>query len=216
MGELSNMKRMFEWIFDSSKSDDKTRGPLGRRQLVLLAIIGVALIFIGNFFVKDKEVMEEPSHPQVNNEQVMKTKSDVPENDGMLVTEIEQSYEKHLEAMLNKMTGVSEAEVMVNLDSTNIKVFAENIVHGQQTTDETDRNGGQRKVEDKTEETHIVLTRQGDQEVPLLIHTKKPPVRGVFIVAKGVDHGNVKMSVIDAVSKVLDVSTHKVSVMPKN
>lgn len=210
------MKQMFKRIFQSERSDENAIGPFNRRHLLLLAIIGVILIFFGKAFVKKDDPIQEQNIPQVTKEKVNHLKNDNDDTEDMIVAEIEQNYEKHLEEMLNKMAGVSDAEVMVNLDSTNVKVFAKNIVHGQQTTDEVDRNGGERKVEDLTEDTQIVLTRQGDQEVPLLIHTKKPAVRGVFIVAKGVDHGNVKMSVIDAVSKVLDVSTHKISVMPKN
>jgi len=210
------MKQMFKRIFQPTKSDENSSGPFNKRHLLLLAIIGVILIFLGKVFVKKDETIPEQNIPQVPSEKVDQLKNDNYEPEDMLVAEIEKNYEKHLEEMLNKMAGVSDAEVMVNLDSTNVKIFAKNTIHGQQTTDEMDRNGGERKVEDLTEDSQIVLTRQGDQEVPLLIHTKKPAVRGVFIVAKGVDHGNVKMSVIDAVSKVLDVSTHKISVMPKN
>src|SRR5690625_6556456 len=48
-----------------------------------------------------------------------------------------------------KIQGVSEVEVMVNLDSTNVKVYEKNLITGQQTTDESDKNGGTRKVEDR-------------------------------------------------------------------
>src|SRR5690625_7889355 len=99
-----------------------------------------------------------------------------------------------------KIQGVSEVEVMVNLDSTNVKVYEKNLIKGQQTTDESDKNGGTRKVEDHTEETKAVLVRQGDQEVPLLIQTKKQTVRGVFVVAKGDDNATVQMCVIEDVS----------------
>ena len=68
---------------------------------------------------------------------------------------------------LNKIQGVSEAEVMVNLESTSIKVYEKNLIKGQQTTEETDTNGGTRETEDGTEETQTVLVRQGEREVPL-------------------------------------------------
>lgn len=208
---------MFKNFFQGDEKDEDSRGSRSRRIILLLAIIGILLILLSKMFTKDEQKTEPLSPPVADDEQESLVDIEQPESkEAMIVNEIERSYEKHLENMLNKMAGVSEAEVMVNLDSTNIHVFAKNVIQGQQTTDEMDRNGGERKVEDLTEESQIVLTRQGDQEVPLLIHTKKPAVRGVFIVAKGVDHGNVRMSVIDAVSKVLDVSTHKISVMSKN
>ena len=132
------------------------------------------------------------------------------------VNELEQTYKKDLELMLSKIQGVENVEVMINLDSTNVKVYEKNLITGKQLTDEKDKNGGNREIEDHTEETEVVLVRQGDQEVPLLIQTKKPSVRGVLVVATGVDHATVKQWVIESTSRVLNVPTHKVSVMPKN
>lgn len=130
--------------------------------------------------------------------------------------EMETSYEKELEDMLNKIQGVSEAEVMVNLDSTNIHVYEKNLIKGSQTTEESDQHGGDRTVEDQTEESQVVLVRQGDREVPLLVQTKKPEVRGVFVIAKGAENKTVENWIVESVSRVLDVPTHRISVMPKN
>ncbi len=71
-------------------------------------------------------------------------------------------------------------------------------------------------VEDENEEQQVVLVRQGDQEVPLLVETRKPEVRGVLVVAKGAEQATVQEWVVQAVSRVLDVPTHRISVMPKN
>src|SRR5699024_1648969 len=79
------------------------------------------------------------------------------------VHELEESYTTDLERMLNEIEGVSEASVLINLDSTDIKIYERNLIKGQQTTEEKDTNGGNRKVEDHTEETETVLVRQGDQ-----------------------------------------------------
>src|SRR5699024_1032167 len=132
------------------------------------------------------------------------------------VDELETSYEKDLQEMLEKIQGVSEVEVMVNLDSTNVKVYEKNLITGQQTTDEADKNGGTRKMEDSTEEKEHVLGTQTDKEVQSHIHTKKHEIRGVFVVAKGVEHATVKKWMVAATARVLDVPTHRVSVMPKN
>src|SRR5690625_1510583 len=160
MGEVNRMKQMFKIFFQMDEGGKNNSGPKNRRFIFILALIGIILIFVGKSCVKDEQTTEKLNPPIVNNESREQAKNNDHETkEAMLVYEIEQTYEKHLEEMLNKMAGVSEAEVMVNLDSTNINVFAQNIIHGQQTTDETDRNGGERKVEDQTEETQIVLTR---------------------------------------------------------
>ena len=131
------------------------------------------------------------------------------------VSEIEAHYEKSLQTMLNQIQGVSEVEVMVNVDSTNVQVYEKDLIVGKQSTEETDKNGGRRTVEDETQETKLVFIRQGDQEVPVLVQTKKPEIRGVFIIAKGADNATTKQWIIESVSKVLDVPSYKISVMPR-
>src|SRR5699024_2587344 len=82
------------------------------------------------------------------------------------VEEMEVHYEKTLQAMLNEISGVSEVDIMINIDSTNVQVYEKDLITGTQTTDELDKNGGERQVEDETKETKIVFVRKGDQEVP--------------------------------------------------
>lgn len=60
-----------------------------------------------------------------------------------------------------------------------------------------------------------MITRNGDQDEPLVISKEKPAVAGVLVVAEGVENVQVKAWVVEAVSRVLDVAPHRVSVMPK-
>ena len=82
-------------------------------------------------------------------------------------------------------------------------------------TDEIDREGGKRTVEDTSKDEQIVIVRNGDKEVPIVQETKKPQVRGVLVVAQGADNISVKKMIVEAVTRVLDIETHKVAVMPK-
>lgn len=186
--------------------------------LIIAGLAGLLLIIVSNVFsTKQSESSDQElsfTNEHKKEEETVETSSGKQEIN-TIVQDLEKSFEKDLKQMLEKIQGVSEVDVLVNLDSTNIQIYEKNLIRGQQTTDESDKSGGERKVEDHTEESQVVLIRQGDQEVPLLVQTKKPEVRGVFVVAKGVDHATVKMWVTESVSKVLDVPTHRVSVMPK-
>ncbi|WP_407268345.1 stage III sporulation protein AG [Radiobacillus sp. PE A8.2] len=188
--------------------------------VLIVALIGLLLLIVGNMFQsanKDQNLAQLDTQtenlPSQEEETFMQkdeeTKTDV-------VDDIETSYEKDLTELLEQIQGVSEVEVMVNLNSTHKKVYEKNLVIGTQTTEEIDQNGGERVIKDNSEEQQVVIVRQGDKEVPLLVQTTKPEVRGVLVVAKGADHLEVKGWVIEAVSRVLDVPTHKISVMPKN
>jgi len=204
-------------LFQLKDGESKFKKPSKKTgYLIVIALAGLLLLILGNAF------SSSPKETIVNNDLNSNTDKAAEEtisdeaSSTADVDELETSYEKDLQEMLEKIQGVSEVEVMVNLDSTNVKVYEKNLITGQQTTDEADKNGGKRKVEDNTEEKEVVLVRQGDKEVPLLVHTKKPEVRGVFVVAKGVDHATVKKWMVEATARVLDVPTHRVSVMPKN
>lgn len=208
------MKEKLKQLLQIFRPTEKERGPSNRlRYLIIIALIGLLLIIVSNAFTPKKK--EPDSALNIEREEATEETVSKEESVDSMVSDLEGSYEKDLVEMLENIKGVSDVKVMINLDSTNIKVYEKNLIKGKQTTDELDKNGGERKVEDNTEETEVVFVRQGDQEVPLLIQTKKPEVRGVFVVAHGVDHAAVKMWVIESVAKVLDVPTHKVSVMPK-
>lgn len=47
-----------------------------------------------------------------------------------------------------------------------------NLIVGTQTTVESDQGGGTRNIDDLTEEQQVVIIRQGDQEVPLIVQNK--------------------------------------------
>lgn len=204
-------------IFKLNK-DGENNGKLPKKYgyILVIGLAGVLLLLLSNLFTSS-----DPD-PELNQDLSLKNDHDVQQassEESSLtsdVNELEQTYKKDLELMLSKIQGVENVEVMINLDSTNVKVYEKNLITGKQLTDEKDKNGGNREIEDHTEETEVVLVRQGDQEVPLLIQTKKPSVRGVLVVATGVDHATVKQWVIESTSRVLNVPTHKVSVMPKN
>lgn len=180
--------------------------------IVILAVTGMVLILFSDFFKREEQV-----ETGVMNEAqlIQETTSKVEEQFINDVNQMEKEYEKSLQEMLNKINGISEVEVMVNIDSTNVQMYEKDIIFGSQTTVETDKSGGRRTVEDETKETKMVYVRQGDQEVPVLLKTEKPTVRGVFIIAKGVENATTKQMIIEAVSRVLDVPSYRISVLPK-
>lgn len=203
---IKKLSDLFSKYFNNEKEVKK------RKYIIIIALIGVLLILIGNMFKPKENTTNENVFPnrQLAEEVALEEVSLIENVKGM-----EEAYEKDLQLMLNMIQGVAEVEVMVNVDSTNVNLYEKDLILGLQTTDESDKNGGIRKVEDQMKETKLVYIRQGDQEVPLLVQTKKPEIRGVFIVAKGVEDVSIKQQIIDAVSKVLDVPTYKISVMPK-
>lgn len=185
---------------------------------IIIILFGALLMILSNIITSKQEANqaqpEEISLPTNEiNSPVSKVKGDFSQQD--TIDQLETKMEEQLKEILEQSTALSDVNVMVNLDSTNIQIYEKNLIKGKQVTDELDQNGGKRKVEDDTEERQIVLIRTGDQEKPLLIQTEKPIVRGVLVVAKGLENKSTQMMVIDAIAKVLDVPSHRISLMNK-
>ncbi|UOQ85976.1 stage III sporulation protein AG [Gracilibacillus salinarum] len=208
-----------EKFLSNLKAKDKK--PTKIQYIALLVLVAVFVMLVSNIF-SDNDDNQSLNQPQTmiessSSDDKNSTPSPIEGSDASSkISDLESSYEKDLVPLLEKINGLSEVEVMVNLDATNEQVYQKNLVIGSQITNETDQNGGTRKIEDETREQTVVFIRQGEQEVPLLVQTKRPEVRGVLVVAKGVDNLEVKKWVLDAVSKVLDVPAHRISIMPKS
>nr|WP_269799470.1 stage III sporulation protein AG [Bacillus sp. FJAT-44742] len=175
-------------------------------------IVGVSLMFLGTAG-NEKEDASQPAYSESQPAEEAFKGEDKKEPGS--ISKYEELYENQLRESLEAITGVSDVTIMVNLDATENKVIEKNRTIRQQITDETDREGGKRKVEDGSSEEQVVIIRQGDQEEPLIVKTEKPEVRGVLVVAQGVENMKVKEWVVEAVTRVLDVPPHRVSVLPK-
>lgn len=214
---MDNGKGPITWLknFLSNKEPDKK---LGKYQyLLLILLFGAAIMLISNIVIKDRQ--SNASLPVNKSEE--KIDEEVPafgqkQSEGNdLIATYERAYEAQVKEALDAIVGVEDAIVVVNVDATEKKVLEKNKTSKTQTTDETDREGGKRKVEDQSKEEQLVIIRNGQKEVPIVIETKKPVIRGVLVVAKGAENIQVKKWIIEAVTKALDVPSHRVAVMPK-
>lgn len=216
MDDEKKERRWFKKLFRLQRLEGKKKGKLPLPLIALGLFIGFALMLIGNFYPKE-EVQRLPSTAVFSNKEekedvpVFGSKASAPET----MTDYEAYYENQLRDLLEQIVGVSDVSVMVNLAETERNIYEKNTSEKVQKTDETDREGGKRVVDDVTKDEQLVIIRNGDKEEPLLQRQEKPSIRGVLVVANGVDNVQVKAWVVEAVSRVLEVPTHRVSVMPK-
>lgn len=210
------LKKLFN---SSTANSEKPKKTSSIQYLAILLCLGIALMIFSNFTKSNNTEESIPVFKSEANESsesvaVFSNKGSGDQPNSM--QDYEYAYEKQLRDALEQIVGVSNVTVMINLAETERKVFERNVSTKQQNTDETDREGGKRKVEDITREDQVVIVRSGDKEEPLIAKTEKPTIRGVLVVANGVENIQVKSWVVEAVSRVLDVPSHRVSVLPKN
>ncbi|MBV7507422.1 stage III sporulation protein AG [Bacillus sp. sid0103] len=208
----------FSWLKKVLKIEGNSEKKTGKYQYMLVVLcIGAAFMLVGNMVFKKTPSSEDI--PVTASDKV--AAEDVPAfgiskgSGNKAVTEYEEKYESQLKKALQQMLGVNDVTVVVNIDSTDKKVLEKNRVSKSQTTEETDREGGERKVQEASTDEQLVIVRDGEKEIPIVVETKKPEIRGVLVVAKGADNIQVKKWIVEAVTRALDVPSHRVAVMPK-
>jgi stage III sporulation protein AG len=202
-------------IMAKGETSDKKSGKY--QYMILVLCIGAAFMIVGNVLFSDKSapldskaVTSSKSEP--TDVEAFSLKKD---SNNKSISGYEEEYEKQLKKALEEMLGVDDVTVVVNIDSTDKKILEKNTVTKSQTTEEKDNEGGERKVQDNSTDQQLVIIREGEKEVPIVVEYQKPAIRGVLVVAKGAENIQVKKWIIEAVTRALDVPSHRVSVMPK-
>ncbi len=195
-----------------SKSESKPeKGKLSKVQwLWMIAGVGVALIILGSFFQVERYVPSpsEPHPPQASPVAASESKESS-------VDEMERKYGEELKKMLEEVVGTGRVSVMVNLDSTSELVVEKNVQDRQQKTDEKDRQGATRRIEENSINRQVVIYRQDNEEKPLVLMQKRPKIRGVLIIAEGAENPQLKAWILEAVQRGLDVPPHRVAILPR-
>ncbi|QKS70957.1 hypothetical protein FLK61_30000 [Paenalkalicoccus suaedae] len=139
-------------------------------------------------------------------------------NESQTAHEIEQeeaTMEERLQDMLEGVLGISNVTVFITLEGSGRNEFEKNKQKSTSQSREQLQEGGMRVTTDEKIDEQLITVREDKGESPVLIEHHYPEIRGVLITANGVEDINSRTWIIEAVSRALDVSTHRISVMPK-
>lgn len=183
--------------------------------IIIVALFGAAIMLLSNmFFSKEDSKSLEVTANDSSSSQA--TEAVFGQKDGSSsTTEYEKIYKEEIKEAINSIAGVKDAIIYIHIDGSEKKIFEKDTTQSIQKTDEKDTQGGNRTVEETTSESKVVLVPNGEKQVPLVVETKKPKITGVLVVAKGAENIKVKSMIIEAVTRALDVPSHRVSVQPK-
>ena len=213
-------KESNSWFKKQFFKDDQSNHKKGKYiYLIVVLTVGTMIMLISNLFINNES--SQNALPTLKNNTSIQTEENVEtfgkkdSTGNNVIGDYERAYEVQLKEALDSIVGVSDVSVVVNVDATEKQVLEKNRKSQTQLTDETDREGGKRKVEDQSTDEQLVIIQNGEKEVPIVVETKKPAIRGVLVVAKGADNIQVKKWIVEAVTRSLDVPSHRVSVLPK-
>ncbi|MFS0656368.1 stage III sporulation protein AG [Bacillus sp. 179-C3.3 HS] len=210
-------KQKLKAIFQASEKGEGKPKLTKHHYLLLVFIVGVSFMLVSQILSPpsnhEKDVIPTSNKPTSNEQAVFKPTSSGQSKGS--IEDVEREYENQLKEILETIIGVEDVSIVVNVDATSLKIYEKNKSNKSTTTEETDKEGGVRSVTDQTKEEEIVIIKNGNEETPVVVQTKKPEIRGVLVVAQGVDNVQIKKTIIEAVTRVLDVPSHRVAVAPK-
>ena len=157
----------------------------GRRAIIIGGIAVILLLFLSTLTPKEKSSSD--SFIETTNAE-----------------ETEQALERRLTAVLSQIQGAGEVTVMITLDSTAERIYAED---RKETGSETD---GENLSQTSGIETETVLA--GSAKEPLERSVIMPKVRGAAVVCSGASDPLIKEKVANAAASVLGIGISRVYV----
>ncbi|WP_312092266.1 stage III sporulation protein AG [Niallia sp.] len=210
-------KGPMSWLkkFLSNDGEEKKQGKT--TYIVIVVLFGVAIMLLSNMFFKDDNKAQEVAaySNDASSEAAEETFGQKANSSNLTIADYEEQYKEEIKEAITAIAGVKDAIVYVNIEGSEKKVYEKNQSQTIQKTEEEDTQGGNRSVEETSNEETVVLVPNGDKQVPIVVETMKPKIVGVLVVAKGAEDIKVKTMIVEAVTRALDVPSHRVSVQPK-
>ncbi|AOH55661.1 stage III sporulation protein AG [Peribacillus muralis] len=216
-GPLSWLQKLLNK--DPDQKEPKEKKPSLYVYALIVVLLGAGIMMAGNLLTTNQTGQTSDVKTVFNNKQ--EDKDDVEtfgqknQSEFKTTKDYEIYLQNEMKEALESIAGVQDVKVVIYVDASEKKVYERNKVTQKQVTQETDQEGGKRTVEDTSVDEQLVLVKSGEKEGPIISETKKPSVRGVLVVAKGAENIQIKKWIIEAVTRSLDVPSHRVSVMPK-
>ena len=203
------LKRIFE-----KKEQEEGEGNDKRKieNLVFFVVLLIITIVIINIIWNGNKTSEQKT---TNDTSKQLASSETTVNEGTMQTNTED-LEIKLKNILSKIQGVGEVEVCLNYSESSEVIAMYNENSKVSTTEESDTEGGTRKIQETDTQKDIIYQEEDGKKTPITQKVVQPKIEGAIITAKGVSDANVKNNVIQAVEALTGLATHKIQVFEMN
>lgn len=207
------MKKMGEWL---RKKGQKVKD-LKKDQLLILILAGVLLLIIAlpvnSSEKKEKNREEGGLYSLLGTQESTKESMEESSLEQLSSNAYAEELEQKLELILENMEWVGKAQVVITLQSSEERVVEKDIPITRSNTEETDSQGGSRKVNNvDTKESTIYETNSGSS-TPYVVKTINPQVEGVLVVCEGAGTGSVSKNITEAIEVLFGIAPHKIKVV---
>lgn len=167
--------------------------------ILIITVIIINVIWNGDNN-KEEQVTDSNKKLAITNEVTMETSNN------------EYNIDSQLEEILSKIDGVGNVNVMITYSQTSQTVPLYNEETTVRDTEETDQEGGTRKITESDSKKDVVYKESSGEKEPITQSIVSPKIEGAIITAQGANNADVKTNIIQAVEAVTGLAVHKVQV----
>src|SRR5690625_1700027 len=116
--------------------------PKRYKYLIIIGLIGIMLMLVSSIFSnkQNDSIIEEQRPPLPVNENDLEDHEQIDKEEASTIIEqLEKDIENQLVTMLEASDSLSDVEVMVNVDSTNIYIYEKDMMKGKQIINKKDQ-----------------------------------------------------------------------------
>ena len=158
---------------------------------MILALIGIVFIAFGGLGDKNSN-----TNAEVNKQ------SD---------TEYCAQLEGKIKELVTAITGNASCVVAVTLENSGEYVYADQNKVDLNQTEDKEVNATTTKESRKSEQEYIIVEGKDGNQTALIVTEKKPGIRGVAIVASGINNMNYDL-ISSCISSMLGIPSRKISI----
>lgn len=176
---------------------------------VFLVLLIITIIAINTIWRNEKEEAEQQDNSTSYKKLAEKLDNNINSNNKEFS---EYNLEQSLEDILSKIAGVGKVQVLITYSETSEVVAMYNETYVSSSTEETDTNGGVRKIEQTDTNKEIIYEEKDGEKTPITQKVVMPKMEGAIITAEGAGNANIKTNIIGAVSAATGLATYKIQV----
>lgn len=176
--------------------------------LVVFIIILIVTILVINMVWKKDDKQEPISSAYTK----LASSQNTTETSNNTTTD-EYNLEQDLEDMLSKISGAGNVKVLLTYSESSQMVPLSNENYKQTQTEESDKSGGTRKIDETDKSSEIIYQENNGKKEVITQKVIMPKIEGALILAQGADNANVKTNIIQAVEALTGLATHKIQVL---
>lgn len=194
--------------FQGQEGDGKKKKKI-ENLVVLLLLLIVTVVAINYIWKGDNKEKASKNETSGNKKLATNLSENVIENGEYNAT---TQMEENLEKILSQIQGVGSTKVFVTYSQTSqvIPIYDED--SSKSDTEESDKQGGNRKVTESSNKKSIVYQEVNGEKIPITQSVMQPVIEGAIVTAQGASDPNIKTNIIQAVEAVTGLPTHKIQV----